>query len=288
MSIELLNRRRKALQAKEDIKALKFTNVGTASANISMSNNGGNQPLLYYSYDGVNETQWNYSALTLDPGESVYIRGNNPNGLSSGVSLYSKFVMSSGRISCQGNIMTLLGEDILTIPNSYCFVTLFSGCTSLVDAPELPATGLSEQCYRYMFHGCTSLVNAPELPATSLKEYCYLGMFYQCASLVNAPGLPAMILKNNCYQYMFYQCAELIQAPELLAPVLVSNGYSSMFRGCQKLNYIKCMAETLGSTSYRSEWVSEVGKNGTFVKKAGVEWSTGINGIPPGWSVVEI
>ena len=47
-----------------------------------------------------------------------------------------------------------------------------------------------------MFQGCTSLVNAPELPATTLSNYCYQNMFYGCTSLksirckakVTAPG----------------------------------------------------------------------------------------------------
>jgi hypothetical protein len=34
-----------------------------------------------------------------------------------------------------------------------------------------------------MFYGCTSLVNAPALPATSLYEVCYNNMFYGCSKL---------------------------------------------------------------------------------------------------------
>ena len=34
---------------------------------------------------------------------------------------------------------------------------MFYGCTSLVEAPELPATTLAERCYSDMFYGCTSL-----------------------------------------------------------------------------------------------------------------------------------
>ena len=34
-----------------------------------------------------------------------------------------------------------------------------------------------------MFSGCTSLVNAPELPATTLISYCYSQMFYNCKAL---------------------------------------------------------------------------------------------------------
>jgi surface protein len=34
---------------------------------------------------------------------------------------------------------------------------MFSGCTALTQAPELPATTLVDNCYNYMFQDCTSL-----------------------------------------------------------------------------------------------------------------------------------
>jgi hypothetical protein len=34
---------------------------------------------------------------------------------------------------------------------------MFSGCTSLENAPVLPATTLVYSCYDYMFSGCTKL-----------------------------------------------------------------------------------------------------------------------------------
>ena len=34
---------------------------------------------------------------------------------------------------------------------------MFRGCTSLTEAPALPATSLADSCYSYMFYGCTSL-----------------------------------------------------------------------------------------------------------------------------------
>jgi hypothetical protein len=34
---------------------------------------------------------------------------------------------------------------------------MFSNCTSLTTAPELPATILAINCYNFMFDGCTNL-----------------------------------------------------------------------------------------------------------------------------------
>ena len=70
---------------------------------------------------------------------------------------------------------------------------MFSGCTSLKTAPELPATTLSVACYQGMFSGCTNLTTAPVLPATTLANFCYKKMFSGCKSLkevtIKAPSI---------------------------------------------------------------------------------------------------
>ena len=50
---------------------------------------------------------------------------------------------------------------------------MFYSCTSLTEAPALPATSLTDYCYHYMFYGCTGFTEAPALPATNLAAYCY-------------------------------------------------------------------------------------------------------------------
>ena len=60
---------------------------------------------------------------------------------------------------------------------------MFIGCTSLTQAPVLPATTLATNCYKYMFNDCTSLTSAPVLPATSVTRACYSNMFNNCTSL---------------------------------------------------------------------------------------------------------
>ena len=60
---------------------------------------------------------------------------------------------------------------------------MFSGCTSLESAPELPATRLFDSCYAEMFGGCTSLTKAPVLPAERLEMQCYSYMFRGCSKL---------------------------------------------------------------------------------------------------------
>ncbi len=101
--------------------------------------------------------------------------------------------------------------------------------------------------------------------------------------------LPAMTLGNKTYRGMFKHCTSLHCAPELPAPTLVgSDGegcYSEMFRDCSSLTYIKCLATNPGGTLGTSNWVSGVAATGTFVKASDVTWTTGVNGIPTGWTV---
>jgi hypothetical protein len=167
----------------------------------------------------------------------------------------------SGSISAQGNIMSLLNRDFSTPLTTYAFFALFEGCTSLLSAPELPATTmekgcysqmfsgctalksapelpaevLATNCYRYMFRGCSTLTSAPKLPATKMEAYCYNSMFANCTGLTSAPELTAKRLESNCYQHMFEGCTSLSSAPELPATYLVTECYHSMFNGCTSL-----------------------------------------------------
>ena len=169
-----------------------------------------------------------------------------------------------------------------------CYAEMFYGCTSLTTAPELPATTLATWCYYSMFNGCTSLTTAPELPATTLADRCYPSMFYGCTSLTTAPELPATTLAYDCYASMFNGCTSLTTAPELPATTLTELCYCNMFLGCSKLNYVQCRATDITATDALKNWLSSVSSSGTFVKKYGVSYPTGISGIPKGWTVEEI
>lgn len=130
---------------------------------------------------------------------------------------------------------------------SFCYGSMFQGCTSLTTAPELPATTLASSCYGSMFFGCTSLTNAPELPATTLANSCYSSMFRGCTSLTSAPELPATTLANYCYSDMFSGCTSLVTAPELPATTLADSCYQNMFTGCSSLEYLKILYTGIGS-----------------------------------------
>ena len=136
-----------------------------------------------------------------------------------------------------------------------------------------------------MFDNCTSLTNAPKLPATTLAQICYAYMFSNCTSLTTAPELPATELTNGCYYYMFVGCTSLTTAPELLAGTLVENCYSNMFNNCTSLNYVKCLASQISATGALTKWLENVSSTGTFVKHPWPTWPSGTSGIPNGWTI---
>ena len=172
---------------------------------------------------------------------------------------------------------------------NYCYEHMFNGCTSLTAAPVLTATTLTNYCYNNMFNGCTSLATAPVLPATTLKLSCYGSMFYNCTSLATAPVLPATTLANYCYSNMFYKCESLATAPVLPATTLVKSCYYYMFYGCTSLSYIKCLATNISDSNSLKSWLAYVAATGTFVKPSSMTlFPEGANGIPSGWTVVNV
>lgn len=249
-----------------------------------------NTNVFVISYSTDNGYSWNTivpsqefaetgSFATIDAGKNLLIRGFN-------TTLEGFRFTSDKTFNLSGSILSLLYSNIgnvdeledncftgsgnrgifsqtkvvdassLQLPDftsENCYTGMFYGCTSLTNAPELPATELSYGCYTYMFYGCTSLANAPELSATSLAVLCYAGMFYGCTNLDAAPALPATTLANNCYTQMFYRCTSLTIAPGLPATTLANNCYDSMFNRCTSLIQPPALpATTLASNCYLS------------------------------------
>ena len=225
---------------------------------------------LYYSTNGTSWSTWSGTDTLTASGGTLLLRGTGNKYFSSNSSADYRWVVSSTDYTVSGNIDTLLnystvasgGEPSRTsgvfaylfygntgltdasqlelpqtsLSATYCYYSMFRGCTGLESAPKLPATTLASYCYNYMFYGCTSLTTAPELPATTLATYCYDSMFYNCKNLTIAPELPATTLATYCYRYMFYGCTSLTTAPDLPATTLADYCYASMFYGCTCYN----------------------------------------------------
>lgn len=209
---------------------------------------------LEYSTD---ESQWNpYTIgekIALADGTFLLFRAGEQKNLkfSKDTRNYYHFEIT-GPISAQGSIMSLLDRDFsTTLPEECAFYSLFNGCTSLLSAPELPATTLALYCYMSMFKGCSALTSAPELPATTLADACYAAMFSECTGLKSAPELPAKVATRDCYLSMFSGCSALTSAPELPATKIDQYCYKRMFEQCTGLTDApKLPATSLASFCY--------------------------------------
>lgn len=162
-----------------------FTSTGNSTVAMRQEgtpNTSANKVIQYKLNDGEWQT-WDLSAVSLADGDKMYVKSDDdiPTGEQDGFDeIYKCFVMT-GSIAASGNIMSLLNFSN-TLPN-FAFYSLFKRCTSLTQAPSLPATTLAPRCYYHMFSDCSSLVQAPELPATTLERNCYAFMFTNCRKL---------------------------------------------------------------------------------------------------------
>lgn len=150
--------------------------------------------------------------------------------------------------------MTTASELPAKAMSTMCYASMFSDCTSMTTAPSSVGTSAStmqrESCV-FMFRGCTSLTTAPELLAKSINTACYAYMFRDCTSMTTAPSiLPATELPDGCYQGMFLNCTSLTNPPILVATNPTGYlCYGNMFRGCSSLiEAPSLMVDTIDST----------------------------------------
>ena len=222
---------------------------------------------------------------------------------------YPFYYLFSGSKCVNANNLILSAQTL----SDNAYRSMFKNCTSLLTAPELPATNLSPNCYLGMFQGCSALTTPPSiLPAQVLKSNSYVAMFTDCVSLASAPeilatnfvanscgtmfsgctslttapALNAVTVGGSCFLSMFKGCTSLTTAPELPAATLATGCYNSMFSGCTNLNHITMLATNISATNCLSNWVSGVAATGTFVKNASMTTlPSGASGIPNGWTV---
>lgn len=101
----------------------------------------------------------------------LYLRGTG-NTVITGRDASYKWVFTGSDIKCIGNIENIL--DYATVKSGEhptmtdcCYYAMFYNCTSLTQAPTLPATTLKTGCYNYMFQGCTKI----KVSSTRTGEY---------------------------------------------------------------------------------------------------------------------
>ncbi len=259
--------------APELVAPLRLTNTGNDEATVEFFDNYATGTKLKIRRAEDQPWQvWDFSTITLQDGEFVEICGEN----SECTNMLGKFELT-GTIEASGSIMSMIyGENTNTRNqlkltfNAFGYydddsgdeVGMFSGCSGLTAAPELPATSLAAYCYASMFYGCSGLTAAPELPATSLAAYCYVNMFYDCSGLTAAPELPATSLAASCYANMFYGCSGLED---------ITVGFTAWD----------------DDNSATGSWLRGVAAVGTFTCPAGLDTTTRDSShVPENWTVV--
>jgi len=237
------------IEAVKEPFALKFSSDEKFTLSVKVPKWDG---VMEYSRDrGKTWVIWHGEELSGDAKNSIYLRGSNNTRLSvsyndsDSLNAYFNFTgkYAKGNIEYLLDYKTVLEGKHPTMAD-YCFLRTFYQCSSLIEAPDLPATQLSVCCYGDLFNGCTSLKVAPELPATELKQECYRSTFNGCTSLVKAPKLPATYAPLGCYMTMFWECTSLKEPPALPATNLAQQCYQSMFWGCTSLEKLPKLPAT--------------------------------------------
>lgn len=151
--------------------------------------NSQNHVEIEYSTDSGQT--WNtFATLNVNAGDHVMFRGSG--ATAQGISSIARFTASTDTyFVAYGYAYSLLDwnnyADItnLSAYTSGLFFGLFSGNTGLLSAEnlKLQAETLCENCYRDMFSCCTNLTTAPELPAETLEAGSYWNMFAYCSNL---------------------------------------------------------------------------------------------------------
>lgn len=219
------------------------------------------------------------ATITVNAGDKVYIKSSNTawdgNSFSSSTDCY---------FSVRGNILTLIHNDMIATSaktnfigserdTSYILSSVFKNCNGIVDASNIVfpvATNGIKGCFSTLFANCKSLVKAPK------RLQCQLGG-------VN-------IGQVGEYNSMFAGCTALTESPIIMSSKLGQLSCKRMFENCSNLNKITCLAKEININESTSQWVSGISSTGTFIKPRGVDWGykTFSDGIPDGWTVIEI
>ena len=194
------------LTATEDNSSVALKKVGDVNNTYEYKLNNGDWTSYTLTTSGV--------VIPLSAGDKIQWRcTNRPTTFS--VMVYVQFVMT-GKIEASNPVTSMV---LYTLdPSSlygydFACCRLFSDCSALIKAPELPATILATGCYGGMFYACNSLTRAPALPATTLVEHCYsaklaaifttfFGMFSNCSNLKEIRCAATNPSANSLYEWL--------------------------------------------------------------------------------------
>lgn len=288
------------------IRSLTDNNTITLTNNTTGSTAPTHCSFLYSTDGGANwsnlttSTRTTYTLGSINSGGTLIMKAVTTNQ-SLGINYnYGHYFRASGDFEVEGNLMSLLtGNETDTefIGGSYNFAQLFSGCTNLVNAENLiiPASAMTSNAFNGTFRGCTSLTKAPELPAKVMANACYSSMFEGCTSLSKPPSvLNVNGVEGSCFQRMFCMSrnsmvtSAMKYTPKMYGSYNTATFAQQMFCGNGSLETVECyMTKTSGDFS-QTNWMQYTNSTGTFKKLSTQTFVSGVNGIPDGWTVLNV
>ena len=154
----------------------------------------------------------------------------------------------------------------------------FKDCKSLVSVPQnifAKETSICQKQYRGMFSGCSSLTQAPDIYATNAPWLCCSNMFSGCVSLENPPQIACNVYAGTqSFLGMFQGCISLKQSPTMNDTIRDGGEWGQhydMFKGCSSLNYVEVsftqwtIYYSNNTSIHTKGWLANVSPTGIFV-----------------------
>lgn len=271
------------------------------SANtITITRTGVDFPSSYIVYESTDEENWTplttgsrTITTTIPASSKKYFKHSGTFSLND--EYKPTTISSSGYINIGGNLLSMeFGDDFAdgqnkTYGNRYRWHKMFYGNTKVVDASNLMLGIAGAYGYYRMFTGCTALTSISQLPKDT-ADYEFASMFEGCSSLVNVPDIEfneVGRLNTRLYNGTFINCTSLQSIVLKGSPNVYGNYvFANMFLGCSNLNSVTCLLPSPNENKM-TNWLGNVSATGTFIKHPSASWTTGMSGIPEGWTVVD-
>ncbi len=209
---------------------------------------------------------------------------NSATRLGTSSSNYCKFVLE-GTLAARGNALSLINFS----SNCYAwsFYGLFSGASSLISPPQIPASVLGESSCRGMFEA-TSITEPPDITAATLVYSCCRGMFRNCAQMTKFPKFSASLVNGDVFYAMCENDTSLSSVDLSSFTNLRSSSFTGMLRNCSNVNQINVSftSWTYNGNAATTAWVSGVAASGTFFKPSTLPEEYGVSRIPEGFTVI--
>ena len=252
-----------------------------------------------YSTDGINWSAANYVfPLAVPAGGKVYMRSEAYNATTTNYTVFTIGMNVTHKAG--GNILSLCDKTnyaTLTEAPGKCLGAVFSGDTNLTDASEINfghITTTGNNLCRQMFSGCTSLVNVPDLSKfTVISQYGMGYMFSNCTSLVTPPNLSSVrSVTTSGLMKMFSGCTSLTSGANITGITTSSSGMRQMYLNCSSLTVAYAPNLSTWNTANTQNWLSGVAASGTLYCPSERMYNSipanSVAGCPAGWTKAQM